>query len=349
MNSPHVKLAPFEQLWLRQLIDPAQEQVLWMGRPSKLYRYDGTIDVLLLACVWFTCLFGGLVNANPPAGWQTDWRVQLIIFVLLCTSLDIIIFPIWKRFKARHTICVLTNKRAIIQAPRILGKPKHLVYPLHPAMLRKREVHENGSGSLVFDYGWHYSGDHHYHTWPIGFLHIPNVEQVEQLIHQELIKQGQYTPQFWKEYKNHRTRKNGFVLSIVGTGLILFAILSWTLCNNVPEGWEERSVNITYAPASPSESDGAYLLQAANGVYYRVPIEATQGKYAEGEAISIMYPADNPLQARPVPVIHPLQIVAIITGIFGLSLLVWGQSMNLRTNISDNPYEKLLQGKDQKA
>ncbi len=346
MPPQQTKLAAFEQKWLHRLIDPAEEQVLWMGRPSRLFLYDGSPQVLAFVILWYAMLLIAVHHMPTEKIWQPDWRAFFLVFVILWVSLEATIFPIWKWYKARHTVCVLTNKRAIIQAPRILGGPRHLIYPLHPAMLRERHVHENGSGSLIFDYGWHYAGDHRFYTWPIGFLHIPNVVQVEQLIHHEIIKQGGYTPQFWKEYKNDRTKRTGKILSVIGFCLLLGAGFSWALDDPPPTGWEQRHVNITYAPAQPEEKDGSFLMQATDGTVFRIPLPDTQGRYAEGENIRIIYPPQNPLQVRVAPWLSITKAFAFFLAVFGILLLAWGQIACWRVLIAGNPYDKILRGEE---
>lgn len=326
MKLPHVDLAVFEQIWLDWLIQPSEERILWAARPTRLYKYDGTPAVLLLALLWIPIAAHVFFTDVVPQGWDTPWQQVYVYAASLAFTLFLVIFPLWKRFKARHTVCVLTDKRAIIQSPRILGRPRYRIFPLHAEMIRDRYVNKHGVGSLVFDYGLAYIGGNNLVSWPIGFINIPGIAKVEHLIFHELFYRHGLQPSIVPERAARSMGTSVLLQLAIGLLILIAGATMWGSIDKLPPGWVCQSVTITYAHADRTPGgDGAFLMQAADGTYFRVPLIGSRGQHAEGSRLSVAYPKGNPLQARIAPSATGQLIIAVILVIIGMVLM--GQSL----------------------
>lgn len=321
MKLPHIRLSAFEEVWLERLINPAEEKILWADRPTRLYQYDGTPAVVIGAILWLPVAWLLLFCDTVPMGWDTPWEQLYVHITALSFSAFLVIYPIWKRFKAKHTVCVLTTQRAIIQSPQLLGQPRYQVFPLHAEMIRDSYRNENGYGSLVFDYGLAYLGINRLVSWPIGFINIPNVEKVEQLIYHEIFYKHGLHPEVIPERSTSNIGISVLLQLIVGILFLLLGTIAWLNSNNLPAGWVSKHVTITYNHAHRTPGgDGAFLMQAADGTFFRVPLAGSRDKHQEGERICITYPANNPLQARLSPSKQGQRIAALALAIIGAIL-----------------------------
>lgn len=318
-------MAAFERIWLEQLLAAGEEKLLWMGRPAKLYRYDGTVSVLLAALIWFPFVFPLIESYFQPQGWETRWEEVFLHGTALTFSFFLVLFPCWKWYKAKHTVCVLTEKRAIIQAPTIWGRPGYRMYPLEANMIRDRRRDGRGKGSIIFDYGLTYVGGIRMLSWPIGFLHIDEVERVEQLMFHELFyrhgEEPEMVPERTLQQMAHAVLRQlvmGVLAGVAGAAL-------WFSCDTLPKGWIEERVMLSYPRAEHgTESDGTFLWRGGDGCYYRVPLFGTRDKYSDGDSVLIAYPADNPLQARLAPTARGQQMAAVILVAAGIFLFLQG-------------------------
>ncbi len=323
MKLPNVDLAAFEEVWLGWVINPAEEKLLWAGRPTRLYKYDGTPAVLLAALLWIPIVWTLTATDTMTLGWDTPWEQVYLRMLAIAFTAFLILFPIWKRFKARHTVCVLTDKRAIIQSPRLLGRPRHQIYPLHAEIIRDSYANKQGVGSIVFDYGLTYLGGNHFASWPIGFINIPDAAQVEQLLYHEIFRRHGLTPTSAAARPVGHTGNAALRQLVVGILLLMAGAASAFATTTLPRGWVQRRVDLTYAHAhSTPGGDASFLLQAADGTCFRVPLAGSRGQYREGESIDIAYPAHNPLQARVATTHTSGYLVATMLGGIGAILIL---------------------------
>lgn len=323
MKLPGIQLSAFEEVWLDWILNPTEEKILWAGRPTRLYQYDGTPAVLIGAILWLPIACIIFSGDTEPMGWDTPWEQLYMNMIALSLTAFLIIFPIWKRFKAKHTVCILTTQRAIIQSPRLLGRPRYQVYPLHAEMIRDSYTKKKGYGCLVFDYGLAYLGINRLVSWPIGFINIPDAAKVEQLIFHELFYKHGLQPELLPVHSINSSASSSLFQLVVGVLLLLGSAVAWFSCNAVPDGWSSRKVTITYAHADRTPSgDGAFLLQAADGTIFRVPLAGSRGMHKEGEQILIAHPSNNPLQARTIPSTQGQRIAATALAAMGGILIL---------------------------
>lgn len=299
MKLPDIDLSAFEKMWLRWILHPEDEKILWAGRPKSLAWYDGSVAVLLGIPFWIPVLlivFSDLTT-QPEVG--SPWQPFFVRAMAILISVLFIIFPLWKRYKARHTIYVLTRQRAIIQSPRLLGRPRYQIYPLHAGMIRDRRVNRWGVGSIVFDHGFHFIGIHHLISWPIGFINIPDFAVADKLLLHELYYRHGLTPDTMPDRPVSSLSAAAVVQLIVGILLLLAGVTNWINAATLPRGWAKQQVCITYAHADRTPGgDGAFLMQMPDGNLCRIPLSGSCGKHQEGDLVRIVYPPDNPMQAR---------------------------------------------------
>lgn len=302
MKLPDISLSPFEATWLDWVLNPAEEPILWAGRPRNLHHHDGSVAVVCGAIFWLPVAAIIFFREVEHTGWDSPWEQVCTYALCIMYTAACILFPLWKRFKARHTVYVLTQRRAIIQAPRLSGRPRYHIYPLHAEMIRDCYVDKRGLGSLVFDHGYMFMGLHHLIGWPIGFLNIPDFAKVHHLLLHELTQRhGLTTP---AALPNHtHSLGNTLPVQLIAASLLVLAGISLAKdAHTLPQDWEKKEVTINYPQAQrPGEGDGAFLLQAADGSFFRVPLVGSCGQHQDGERIRIIHPAHNPLLARIAP------------------------------------------------
>lgn len=301
MKQPDIRLSPFEKTWLNWILNPAEEPILWVGKPRHLHHHDGSVAVLCGAIFWLPVAAIIFFREVEHTGWDSPWEQVCTYALCIMYTAACILYPVWKRFKAQHTVYVLTQRRAIIQAPRLSGRPRYHIYPLHAAMIRDCYVDNRGIGSLIFDHGYMFVGFHHLIGWPIGFLNTPDFAKVHHLLLHELAHRHGLTPAALPHH-THRSDNTRPVQLIVACLLVLAGISLAEEAHAHPPEWEQKEVTINYRQAlSTGEEDGAFLLQAADGSCFRVPLIGSCGQHQDGERIRIIHPAHNPLLARLAP------------------------------------------------
>lgn len=299
MKLSDIDLAAFEKTWLRWILHPEDEPILWAGRPQSLAWYDGSIAVLLGIPFWIPVVLIVFSDLTAQPELNSPWQHFFVRALSILISALFIFFPLWKRYKARHTIYVLTRQRAIIQSPRLWGRPRYQIYPLHVGMIRDRRVNKRGVGSIVFDHGFNFIGIHHLISWPIGFINIRDFAVVDTLLLHELYYRHGITPDTMPDRPHSSLSTAAVVQFIVGILLLLVGATSWIHATTLPRGWVKQQVCISYAQADRTPGgDGAFLMQMPDGNLCRIPLSGSCGKHQEGDKVHIVYPHDNPLQAR---------------------------------------------------
>ncbi len=325
MKLPDFDLATFEKTWLSWILRPEDEKILWAGRPKSLAWYDGSVAVLLGIPFWIPAAYFALTDITAQPGLDSPWQQFFVRALTIFISALLILFPIWQRYKARHTVYVLTRQRAIILSPRLSGRPHYRIYPLHAEMIRDRRVNKRGVGSLVFDYGFSFIGIHHLIRWPIGFLNIPDFAVVDHLLLHELYYRHGLTPDTMPDRPLSSLSGAAVVQFIMGILLLLMGATHWINASSLPPGWVRQQVSISYAHADRTPGrDGAFLMQMPDGNHYRIPLSGSCGKHREGDKVYIIYPPDNPLQARLDPGSPAKKLVSCVLSLCGLLLLAHG-------------------------
>lgn len=97
--------------------------------------------------------------------------------------------PLRYRWRMQRTLYVLTNQRAIVFEQLHLWRYRCICWPLFPGLVKKVTKEGDKLGSLIFDYEMRISfesGRRRYQPQPVGFLMVPQPEQVAQLVAEQV-------------------------------------------------------------------------------------------------------------------------------------------------------------------
>lgn len=117
--------------------------------------------------------------------WDTQddrWLLAAVVPLLLCA-------PWLYRWYRERTLYLLTNRRVVMLEPGLLFMSRHSSYPLHTGLVKEVVPGANGSGDIVFAYEprWRFSHNQiRREIVPVGFMAVPQVERVEQMIAQQV-------------------------------------------------------------------------------------------------------------------------------------------------------------------
>lgn len=187
---------------LERVIEPRlrhEEQLLWIGQPDP-YLLRGEVARMWMVVLILLAACGGIgygASLLVEGGWipSVAFAAVLILGVLLAAP--------WRyRARARRTIYAVTDQRAIVYQG-FGWSPCQMMPNLHEGLcsvdagtIRARSLVPRYAGrtDLVFD------GERHYHstgrgrplrTWvQLGFLALPNVEEVDQILEQQFPASG---------------------------------------------------------------------------------------------------------------------------------------------------------------
>lgn len=316
----------------------SDKQVLWFGRPvAKAWTLGSALSALsgAVAC----CFLGYVVHMVLGAGCKGDLTFNLIfccfLIPFIIVALSQLLMP-WRQLRRlRRTAYLLTAQQAMVLEPGWFGKRKLSIYPVKPGMVKAREVAPDGSGSLVFAYR-EVQGKHGTHQVQQGFLGIPRVQQVTELL--DTLTAGESvpteTPQEESVLSKAASGKKtiggviiGCVFALVGVGALVGAGVkahnSYQVSADgvVAQGEvvslkRERSTGrrgskTTYYPV--------FRFTAQDGREYRV--KHNQGSnppaWKKGEKVELIYLPDNPEKALP-NTFWGKYTVSVFLGIFGL-------------------------------
>ena len=182
---------PTEAIWvmpaeLRDLVDAeleSGERVLWSAQPRASRMALGCLPLVLFGIPWtafavfWTAAASGFVfgGGHGPARLFGLFGLPFVLIGLAMLS-----SPLWALRKARRTLYVITDRRAIL----FDGGRNTAIRSFGPEALAdtRRRQRPDGSGDILFDRT--VSSDRHGHTRERvqGFLGIPNVREVERLL-----------------------------------------------------------------------------------------------------------------------------------------------------------------------
>ena len=167
--------------WLQK-----DEQVVWAAQPNEHDYQKHQGKVRALGIVWLTFIslicviaFPGRMNVTgiipPPYGFYFLFGLFFVIGLYLVT------ISFWSRFFANRTLYIITNKRVVLMGCWFRG---NFIKFFEGKALRRVKVEErsDGTGDIIlkrFRTKGYEDGDS---LDEIGFLGIPNVQQVKRLI-----------------------------------------------------------------------------------------------------------------------------------------------------------------------
>lgn len=321
----------------------SDKQVLWFGRPvAKAWTLGSALSALSGAVA---CGFLGYVaHQFLGAGCKSDLTFNLIFCCFLTpfiiVALSQLLMP-WRQLRRlRRTAYLLTAQQAMVLEPGWFGKRKLSIYPVQPGMVKEREVAPDGSGSLVFAYR-EVQGKHGTHRVQQGFLNIPQVQQMAELL--DSLTAGESapaeTPQEAALSKPASGKKSlggviiGCVFALVGVGALVGAgVTAHTAYQVSADGFIAQGEVVSLKRERSSGRRGSrtsyypvFRFTAQDGREYRV--KHNQGSnppaWKKGEKVELIYLPDNPETAVP-NTFWGKYAVPFFLAIFGTAFSVMG-------------------------
>ncbi len=187
------------------------ETLLWAGQPSPSRMARQGIVPMLLGIPWTAfalfwtaaaggigLLAGGAVRSSGGGAWAAPFLLfPLFGLIFVVIGFGLLLSPLWLYLGAGRTVYAITNQRVIVWSGRVFGGVT--VRSLSPTQLgdRARTEAGDGSGDLMFPRaatistyqdtnntdGFGYSRTRTRVT-QFGFYGIPQVKQVDDLLHQ---------------------------------------------------------------------------------------------------------------------------------------------------------------------
>jgi hypothetical protein len=176
------------------------EQLLWVGQPDpKRFARSGCFMVAFgvpftaFAVFWMAMAGGiGFMGARQAGGFGGLFACfPLFGLPFVVIGLGLLSSPYWLRQQARRTCYALTDRRALIWVAGWFGGIEVRSYA--PGQLSRihRVQYADGCGDLIFEEIVTYGRDSHGHstssTRRYGFMAIPRVHEVEELLRRALL------------------------------------------------------------------------------------------------------------------------------------------------------------------
>ena len=184
---------------LRRQVDAeldAGERIVWLGQPVAALMARQAWPVVLFGVPWtafaifWTLGAAGMIGRHGTSGGSaTGWFAY--VFPLwglpfIAIGFAMLTAPYWAARTARQTIYALTDRRAIVWQAKGWGKFE--VHNFQPERLTSmtRKQRGDGSGDLIFEQFQERNGSG---TTTIrrGFMAVPDVQEVEDLIRETLL------------------------------------------------------------------------------------------------------------------------------------------------------------------
>lgn len=149
---------------------------------------------------WFCRISGGIVLGIMV---QVLWQVQGMWWLVLLMTLPgwalgvyVLLSPRLYRRNRGRTVYLLTEQRVLVLESRALSGERVVAYPLRPDPVREVLRRENGYGDIVFAYEqrWQLGPRIHRGPSPVGFIDVPEVDQVAQMIAEQVAAMPSASP-----------------------------------------------------------------------------------------------------------------------------------------------------------
>lgn len=165
------------------------ETVVWCGQPIVRQLAMRTSPIVVFAIPWTAfAIFGmaGAADFKMPDFKQGADLFPLFGIPFLLIGFGMLSAPFWMGRKAKKTVYVLTNRRAII----FDGGRSTRIRSFESDRLNRieRKQRSDGSGDVIFEKNLSSDSDGHHQIAEIGFLAIPNVKEVEGMVRQLIEK-----------------------------------------------------------------------------------------------------------------------------------------------------------------
>ena len=102
-------------------------------------------------------------------------------FLLVFTGIPVAtLILIYRRM--RRTVYVITESRALVVRPTWRNGWETMFWTLTPGLVKERVLRADGSGDLIFSYEISKDAEGDYTSVPQGFLNLPELRRVEQML-----------------------------------------------------------------------------------------------------------------------------------------------------------------------
>lgn len=159
------------------------EHVVWVGQPVPRLAARGAWVISVFAVPWTAFAVFWMVGASHAAG-------LFGLFGIPFVAIGIAMFfaPAWMRRAAAGTVYLLTERRAVIVRPALLGTTT-TVRSYRPAGLgaMTRRERSDGSGDLIFEQYTTRDSDGDRRTTRYGFMAVERVRELERLVQDTLL------------------------------------------------------------------------------------------------------------------------------------------------------------------
>lgn len=115
---------------------------------------------------------------------QVWWLVLAFVSPLILFAACLISSPARYRRQKERTLYLLTDKRVLMLEPKGIFGERVVAYPLQPNPVKAVQHGDDGYGDIIFAYEQHWEifPKMRHRTTPVGFIEVPEVVQVEQLL-----------------------------------------------------------------------------------------------------------------------------------------------------------------------
>lgn len=157
----------------------AGERVLLVAKP----RVE--MDVV---DAWFRRISGCvLLGIMVQMLWQAQWAGWLLLPAALPACLlggYLLMSPKLHRRSRERTVYLLTDRRVLVLEAKVPFGERTVAYPLNPDPVREVRRSSDGYGDIVFTYEqrWQLGRRIHRGPSPVGFIDVPEVDKVAQMI-----------------------------------------------------------------------------------------------------------------------------------------------------------------------
>ena len=155
------------------------ELVLLMAKPR------AEMDVV---DAWFRRISGCvLLGIMVQMLWQAQWAGWLLLPAALPACLlggYLLVSPELHRRSRERTVYLLTDRRVLVLESKVPFGERTVAYPLRPDPVREVRRSSDGYGDIVFAYEhrWQLGRRIHRGPSPVGFIDVPEVDRVAQMI-----------------------------------------------------------------------------------------------------------------------------------------------------------------------
>lgn len=326
----------------------SDKTILWAGRPvAKAWTLETALTVFSGVAA---CGFMGFVAYQFLGGDCVADGVFLLVFccALMPFAVTILwqLLTPWRRLRRlRRTAYLLTPQLALVLEPAWFGKRRLTAYPVQPGMVKEHDVAPDGSGCLVFAYKVVH-GKNGSRRIPQGFLNIPQVQQVKEILDSLVNTEAQppaatagAAAQNAPGGKSVAGVVVGCIFALVGVGaLVGSGVTAVDSHRIVSEGIiaQGEVVSLKRERSSGRRSSAVYhpvfRFTAQDGKEYRV--KHNQGSnppaWKKGEKAELIYLPDKPESAVP-NTFWGKYAVPFIIGIFGTAFAVMGSFVAWRS------------------